>query len=510
MADEEHDQNMINDDDGEVVLNNSDPDYEQPSYLSRLLLQPEEARLWDLILLLFSSDVESRDFIDCSGGRRPQGADFHPRWLIFISVTAQKLFRRSRQPMERIGRGLELWLNLLSNNGGLLKLLLKLLNGKVVWPERSSAEFTSLIGNLDRRVEMDKNVRPGHRRYKAVLSLMAAKLSYENEAFVKSVVQDRWKMEFIGFYNFWNEYQGEASTQAIMLKDTTSAPNLTIIAFRGTSPFDAAAWCTDVDLSWYQIQGVGKLHAGFMKALGLQKTGWPIELVSPPQDNGNHPPSAYYSLRAMLKEEMKKDAGSKFVLTGHSLGGALAILFVGVLALHGEAELLERLEGVYTFGQPRVGDEEFGGYMEGKLKEYEIKYLRFVYGNDVVPRLPYDDRTLFYKHFGPTLFYNSCYKVKVMAEEPNKNYFSPLWVVPKVLNAVWELMRSFMFPYIRGRELRETWLMRVFRVLGLMMPGLANHCPQDYDNCTRLGSWPSSLHPPDAHNPEEKLIHHQD
>ncbi|CAN1274069.1 Triacylglycerol lipase OBL1 [Linum perenne] len=490
----------------------NDSSSSSPTSTNRLLLQPEEAGLWDLILLLWSSDVQSRKFVDCSDERQQ---DNNPGWLIFTSVVFQKFFLRSKGTMERVGRGLEMWLNLLAANGGFLKLMFKILVKKVKWPERSSAEFRSLIGNLDLRVEMEKNIRPGHRRYKAVLSLMAAKLSYENDAFAKSVVEDRWNMEFKGFYNFWNEYQGEASTQAIAFKDTKSNSNLTIVAFRGTSPFDAAAWCTDLDLSWYQIQGVGKIHRGFMKALGLQKNGWPMELPPPPHGNDavEHHPYAYYAIRDMLREELRKNADSKFIVTGHSLGGALAILFVAILAMHGEAELLQRLEGVYTYGQPRVGDEEFGEFMKGKLKEYDVKYLRFVYANDVVPRLPYDDKTLFYKHFGPTLFYNSCYKVKVMEEEPNKNYFGVLWVVPKVLNAVWELLRSFIGPCMRGNEFRETGLMRVFRVIGLMLPGLADHCPQDYDNCTRFGSWPNSLQPPPKHHhgysdDDEKLIHH--
>ncbi|KAH9692446.1 Lipase 3 domain-containing protein [Citrus sinensis] len=287
--------------------------------------------------------------------------------------------------------------------------------GNLVIPDRSSAKFTSFLGNIDRRVDLDRSIQPNDRRYYPSLSLMAAKLSYENEAFINNVVKDHWKMEFLGFVNFWN-----------------------------------------------------------------------VDRLS------DQPPFAYYTIRQMLKEILQKNKEAKFILTGHSLGGALAILFVSVLVLHEETLLLDRLEGVYTFGQPRVGDEQFGEYMKENLNKYDVNYRRYVYCNDLVPRLPYDDKTLFFKHFGPCLYFNSCYQGKVMEEEPNKNYFNLLWVAPKIINAVWELVRGFILPYKKGPDYREGWLLRLARVVGLVIPGLSAHSPQDYDNALRLGSLPSS------------------
>ncbi|GLT58929.1 hypothetical protein SLA2020_317840 [Shorea laevis] len=454
-----------------------------------LLLNPREANVFELVRLLFSSQLEGRKFVECL---EPQELrSFQRRWLIFVSVLAQKLLLVWNTPLAKTGNVLVMWLNLLSSNGGLFKLLLNLLKGEVVWPERSSATYVSLVGNLDRRTELDRNIRPGDGKYKALLSVMAAKLSYENEAFIKKTVEEHWQMESLGFYNFWNDYQGDSSTQAFILQDKWADPNLVVVAFRGTDPFDSADWRADVDISWYEIKKVGKAHSGFMKALGLQKNqGWPNKIE--PSNNGKL--YAYYTLRERLKDILQRNEQAKYIVTGHSLGGALAILFVAVLALHEEERLLERLEGVYTFGQPRVGDRRFGEFMKEKMRQYDVNYFRYVYCNDMVPRLPYDDKTLLFKHFGRCLYFNSCYEAEVLGEEPNKNYFSLLWVIPKNINAVWELIRGFFIPYVKGPEYREGWFMKAWRMVGLVIPGLAAHAPQDYVNSTRLGSLPSDFH----------------
>ncbi|CAJ1972697.1 unnamed protein product [Sphenostylis stenocarpa] len=360
--------------------------------------------------------------------------------------------------------------------------------------ERSSASFLSVAANLDTRVDLDKNIKHNHARYKPFLSIMASKLSYENHQFVANTVRNHWDMEFLGSHSFWNDYQELWSTRTIIVQDTTSEPNLIVVAFRGTEPFDADQWRTDVDISWYELPNVGRIHGGFMKALGLQKnSGWPKEIDQSSMDGGSQHRYAYYTIREKLRTMLEANRDAKFILTGHSLGGALAILFAAVLTLHEEAWLLDKLEGVYTFGQPRVGDNQFGEFMKDKLRKYDVRYMRYVYCNDVVPRVPYDDKTLFFKHFGPCLYFNSFYEGQVLEEEPNKNYFSLIWVIPKILNAVWELIRGFLIPYVEGRDYTQNWFMTIFRIVGLIIPGIPAHLPPDYVNVTRLGSLPEFL-----------------
>ncbi|XVF39920.1 hypothetical protein PTKIN_Ptkin01aG0071500 [Pterospermum kingtungense] len=374
------------------------------------LLDPKGASFFDLFGIPLSSDhLETRSFINSPGY---QYVNFRRRWIIFISILVQKLLLWGTKPMALVGNVVEMSLNLLSINGGLFRLLLNLAAANLQWPDKSSATFTSVIGNVDTRIEFDDNIKPDDNKYKASLSMMAAKISYENEAFIKTKVAELWKMKFLMFYNFWNDYEERFSTQAFMLQDRRANSNLIVVAFRGTSPFDADDWRTDVDLSWFELKDMGnaKTHSGFMKALGLQKNqGWPKEIHQRSTDQHQF---AYYTLREKVREVLKENQEAKFILTGHSLGGTLAILFVSVLILHEEEWLLERLDGVYTFGQPRVGDEKFGEFMKEKLRKYNVKYFRYVYCNDIVPRIPYDDKTLFFKHFGPCLYFNSFYKGK--------------------------------------------------------------------------------------------------
>uniref|UniRef100_A0A5B7A8H4 Fungal lipase-type domain-containing protein n=1 Tax=Davidia involucrata TaxID=16924 RepID=A0A5B7A8H4_DAVIN len=448
-----------------------------------MLLKPEEVHLIDLIQLLFSSDIKKRKFVDCS--ERTEETNFKRRWLIFVSIVVQKVLLFVSTPLAWVGSKIEWWLNLVSNNRNLGVLVLNFFRWKVEKPDEASATFLSFIGNLDKRVELDKSITHGDSRYYGALSVMASKVSYENRAYIETTINDHWKMEFLGSYDFWNDYQGKATTQAFMLRDKNVDPELIVVAFRGTETFDADAWCSDFDLSWYELGGMGKVHGGFMKALGLQKSrGWPKEI----EQADNQPVPAYYAIRRKLRELLLQNDQAKFILTGHSQGGALAILFPAVLALHEEGWLLERLDGVYTFGQPRVGYEDFGEFMNQQLTKYSIPYYRFVYCNDIVPRLPYDDSTLMYKHFGTCLYYNSFYEGKIVAEEPNKNYFSPLSLIPKMMNAIWELIRSFTIGYTKGPDYRESFVLRVLRLIGLVIAGIPAHSTQDYVNATRLGS----------------------
>jgi triacylglycerol lipase len=78
--------------------------------------------------------------------------------------------------------------------------------------------------------------------------------------------------------------------------------------------------------------------------------------------------------------------------TGHSLGGALAML-----CAHGWDGAVE---GVYTFGQPRAGDAAFRNEYNERLG---AATFRVVHGDDIVPRVPWVPGH--YYHAGHEVFY---------------------------------------------------------------------------------------------------------
>ena len=93
------------------------------------VLKPDNASFYDLGCFLFSSESKDCEFIECSSEDLKGG--FWRRWYIFSSLFAQKLLLKLENPMKKLGKVLEQWLNLLSSNGGLLRLFTNFLTGLV-------------------------------------------------------------------------------------------------------------------------------------------------------------------------------------------------------------------------------------------------------------------------------------------------------------------------------------------------------------------------------------------
>lgn len=77
-------------------------------------------------------------------------------------------------------------------------------------------------------------------------------------------------------------------------------------------------------------------------------------------------------------------------LTGHSLGGALAVILAATLRENGVP-----VHGLYTFGAPRVGDKEFAKQLNRGLRNKS--HWRVVNEGDLVPHVPMEP---FFCHAG--------------------------------------------------------------------------------------------------------------
>jgi triacylglycerol lipase len=137
----------------------------------------------------------------------------------------------------------------------------------------------------------------------------------------------------------------------------------TIVAFRGTEPTNVRDFATDFDArqipfeTKFQIPGWGRIHEGW--ADGVAVVLGKVAEALKTHDDGTRP----------------------LWITGHSLGGALAMVTAAVLVNMQN----HRLAGVYTFGQPRVGDREFRTRYDQALRAFTF---RCVNDRDLVPHLP--------------------------------------------------------------------------------------------------------------------------
>jgi hypothetical protein len=143
---------------------------------------------------------------------------------------------------------------------------------------------------------------------------------------------------------------------------------LGILAFRGTEPTNAINWLTDTDVVEKPF-GQGLVHQGFFVNL---EAIWEVivrrleEAVRPADGKRQQPLERLY-------------------ITGHSLGGGMAVLAAARLMLENEGRLSGLLHGVYTFGQPAVGNADFANEW---APQFGQRLHRHIYAHDVVPHLP--------------------------------------------------------------------------------------------------------------------------
>ena len=149
-------------------------------------------------------------------------------------------------------------------------------------------------------------------------------------------------------FSLENIYNAQG-TQAFLAKLDASegAEPMLILALRGTEA-ELADIKADLKADLITVSGEQKVHHGFY--------------------------DAFNAVKSNIEDDLAKHRGVPIYVTGHSLGGALAILATKYLAS-------DSLGACYTFGGPRVGNSLFAD-------DIKTPIYRIVNAADGVPRVP--------------------------------------------------------------------------------------------------------------------------
>ena len=149
--------------------------------------------------------------------------------------------------------------------------------------------------------------------------------------------------------------------------------NTVIVAFRGS--VDIKNWIDDFDALTmaYPKCSNCRVHVGFYQGY--------MEIA--------------HEIKSQVQLILGKYRDAQIHVTGHSLGGAMAV--VAALDLK---STFGKVDHLYTFGQPRVGNQHFADYLASEI----ASGYRVVHYADIVPHVPPLDM-LDYRHGGAQIWY---------------------------------------------------------------------------------------------------------
>jgi pimeloyl-ACP methyl ester carboxylesterase len=148
-----------------------------------------------------------------------------------------------------------------------------------------------------------------------------------------------------------------------------SSKNSVIISFRGTETSSLSFFhelATDFNAIPVSFQQGGTVHSGFLDAL---EEIWEEKDEEYIKKNPKH----HTGLRLYIEKLVSESFDRPIWICGHSLGGALATLCFA---------RIPEATGLYIFGSPRVGDEEFNKLINNRPS------FRIENAGDPIPLLP--------------------------------------------------------------------------------------------------------------------------
>jgi hypothetical protein len=203
-----------------------------------------------------------------------------------------------------------------------------------------------------------------HFNWRTALSLaLASRLAYESPAAIRATTQDLWQLQGCQFIE-------ADDTQCFV---ATSSQTI-LISFRGTE--SVGDWLADLNVA-SRARPYGVVHRGFF--------------------------GAFQAVERQLLTVVEASPNRSLLLTGHSLGGALATIAT--------AEWYQRfnVRWIMTYGQPAVGRSDFEQFMQS----FATSFFRFVNDDDLVARVPPS-----YRHVGRLIRFDAPGNVLAGTESP--------------------------------------------------------------------------------------------
>lgn len=230
------------------------------------------------------------------------------------------------------------------------------------------------------------NIKPAAPYDFALLDQMAryAQGAYSDDASIRLLCQPAFNAVYI---------QTIFSTNNKYFLATSSATHSQLIAVAGTANLDNILLDADFNQDYIPELKIS-LHRGFARAARL----------------------IYDDVKPRLVP------GYRVEITGHSLGGAEALIIGMMLKAAGTPA-----ERIITFGQPKVSDQA------GVTAFSDLPLTRVVNQNDVIPELPLDP----YRHIGPELVLFPGPAYSVVQERP---------LNPAAIVSAWKALQNHQTP----------------------------------------------------------------
>ena len=121
-----------------------------------------------------------------------------------------------------------------------------------------------------------------------------------------------------------------------------SSEDVAVVVFRGTD--DTVDWFVNANMYLHELPA-GEIHTGFSGAYGM--------------------------LQSKIIAELDRLKPKHIWITGHSLGGAMALTCAVDMVAYQNREI----DGVITFGQPKIGTQRLASYLQDKIGDLSLIHI---------------------------------------------------------------------------------------------------------------------------------------